>query len=218
MNNVNVRGFMSHPIYQNLIGGEWVCAASGKTFLNLNPADSRDVIGEFSSSDAEDVARAVAAAKKAYATWRLVPAPKRAEILVRTGNLLVQHKERFAQDMTREMGKVLSVQTLGTAEQKYQNDVFHRRSQAVHLAYGEGILVLPTNTGAVFGFNLLENSLVWTYPYRENDDEPSDDMSNSVFPGGRRIIRPGVIFGPDGRPILPNANQNQWKTSAPATA
>jgi len=99
---------MSHPVYHNLIGGEWVPAASGKTFLNLNPADSTDVIGAFPSSGAEDVDRAVAAAKSAFSTWRLVPAPKRAEILLRTGNLLVQNKEKYAREMTREMGKVLA--------------------------------------------------------------------------------------------------------------
>jgi aldehyde dehydrogenase (NAD+) len=99
---------MSYSIYQNLIDGEWVPAASGKTFLNLNPADHNDVVGAFPASDAEDVARAVAAAKKAFAAWRLVPAPKRAEILLRTGNLLAQHKEKYARDMTREMGKVLA--------------------------------------------------------------------------------------------------------------
>ncbi|MGO8932309.1 MAG: aldehyde dehydrogenase family protein [Terracidiphilus sp.] len=99
---------MTYPIYHNLIGGQWLPAASGKTMLNLNPADHSDVIGAFPSSHAEDVAQAVAAAKKAFATWRLVPAPKRAEILLRAGNNLVQNKEKYAQDMTREMGKVLA--------------------------------------------------------------------------------------------------------------
>ena len=99
---------MTYPTYQNLIGGQWLPAASGKTILNLNPADHSDVIGAFPSSHAEDVALAVAAAKKAFAAWRLVPAPKRAEILVRAGNILIQNKEKFAQDMTREMGKVLA--------------------------------------------------------------------------------------------------------------
>ena len=50
-----------------------------------------------------------------------------------------------------------------------QNDVI-RRTWAAHLAYGEGILVCPTNAGAVFGVNLLENSLVWAYPYRDKSD------------------------------------------------
>ena len=99
---------MTYPTYQNLIGGQWVAAASGKTILNLNPADHSDVIGAFPSSHAEDVAMAVAAAKKAFATWCLVPAPKRAEILARAGNILLQNKEKYAKDMTREMGKVLA--------------------------------------------------------------------------------------------------------------
>ncbi|HEU5350256.1 MAG TPA: aldehyde dehydrogenase family protein [Terracidiphilus sp.] len=99
---------MTYPMYQNLIGGSWMPAKNGKTTLNVNPADHEDVIGAFPLSDAEDVELAVAAAKKAYATWRLVPAPKRAEILMRTGMLLRERKEQFARDMTREMGKVLA--------------------------------------------------------------------------------------------------------------
>jgi aldehyde dehydrogenase (NAD+) len=66
------------------------------------------LIGAFPSSDAEDVALAVEAAKKAFAEWRLVPAPKRAEILYRTGYLLSVRKEEYAREMTREMGKVLA--------------------------------------------------------------------------------------------------------------
>jgi len=99
---------MSHKTYQNLIGGEHRPARSGKTFLNLNPADHSDVVGEFPASGAHDVDAAVAAAKKAFASWRLVPAPKRAEILYRTGQLLQERKEQYARDMTREMGKVLA--------------------------------------------------------------------------------------------------------------
>ena len=99
---------MTYPTYHNLIGGEWLPARSGKTILNLNPADHADIVGAFPSSRAEDVSMAVAAAKKAYATWRLVPAPKRAEVLVRAGLILQQRKEQYARDMTREMGKVLA--------------------------------------------------------------------------------------------------------------
>jgi aldehyde dehydrogenase (NAD+) len=99
---------MTYPTYHNLIGGEWLPAASGKTILNVNPADNDDIVGAFPSSGPEDVNAAVAAAKRAFATWRLLPAPKRAEILVRTGILLQQRKEQYARDMTREMGKVLA--------------------------------------------------------------------------------------------------------------
>jgi len=99
---------MSQNEYRNLIAGEWRPARSGKTFSNINPADHSDIVGEFPASGPEDVADAVAAAKKAFATWRLVPAPKRAEILYRAGRLLQERKEQFARDMTREMGKVLA--------------------------------------------------------------------------------------------------------------
>jgi aldehyde dehydrogenase (NAD+) len=99
---------MPEPIYHNLIGGEWLPPVSGRTILNLNPADHADVIGAFPASDAEDVALAAAAAKKAFSLWRLVPAPKRAEILLRTGMLLQDRKEKYAREMTREMGKVLA--------------------------------------------------------------------------------------------------------------
>jgi aldehyde dehydrogenase (NAD+) len=99
---------MAYPTFHNLIGGEWLSAASGKTILNLNPANHADVVGAFPSSHAADVDLAVAAAKQAFSSWRLVPAPKRAEILVRAGLLLKERKEQYARDMTREMGKVLA--------------------------------------------------------------------------------------------------------------
>jgi len=99
---------MAYPTYHNLIAGQWRPAVSGQTLLNLNPADHSDIVGAFPTSDADDVALAVAAAKKAFSTWRLVPAPKRAEILQRAGLILQQRKEQYARDMTREMGKVLA--------------------------------------------------------------------------------------------------------------
>ncbi|HEV2133880.1 MAG TPA: aldehyde dehydrogenase family protein [Terracidiphilus sp.] len=99
---------MTYPMHHNLIGGEWRAARSGKTILNLNPANHSDVVGAFPSSHAEDVDLAVTAAHEAYASWRLVPAPKRAEILLRAGTLLQKRKEQYAQEMTREMGKVLA--------------------------------------------------------------------------------------------------------------
>ncbi|MGC2639118.1 MAG: aldehyde dehydrogenase family protein [Acidobacteriaceae bacterium] len=94
--------------YLNLIGGEFVAARTGKTFQNINPARHDDIVGEFQASGREDVESAVAAAAKAWKTWRLTPAPKRAEILYRAGQILMERKEQYARDMTREMGKVLA--------------------------------------------------------------------------------------------------------------
>jgi acyl-CoA reductase-like NAD-dependent aldehyde dehydrogenase len=93
--------------YYNYIGGEWTPSLSGETFENINPADTRDCVGRFPVSTKEDVGRAVDAAQSAYDLWRRTPAPRRAEILFRLGEILIKRKERYAKDMTREMGKVL---------------------------------------------------------------------------------------------------------------
>jgi alpha-ketoglutaric semialdehyde dehydrogenase len=92
--------------FQNYIGGEWVDAASGETFESTSPANG-DTIGTFPRSSAEDVERAVVAAEAAYEDWRLVPAPRRGEILFRFAHLLTEQKEEISQLMAREMGKVL---------------------------------------------------------------------------------------------------------------
>ncbi len=95
-------------VFKNFINGEWVEARSGKAIENRNPADTDELIGMFGASTEEDTNNAVEAAKEAYKKWRLVPAPKRAEILFRAAELLVKRKEDLARDMTREMGKVLA--------------------------------------------------------------------------------------------------------------
>ncbi len=93
--------------YRNFINGEWVAPASGEYIENRNPADTRDLVGRFPASSSEDVERAVSAASEAYGKWRKVPAPRRAEILFKVGEVLIRRKEEFARAMTREMGKVL---------------------------------------------------------------------------------------------------------------
>jgi alpha-ketoglutaric semialdehyde dehydrogenase len=94
--------------YKNYIDGEWVASRSGRTFENRNPANTDDLIGLFQHSTGDDVNAAIQAAARAYEHWRLVPAPKRAEIVFRAAQLIVERKEQFARDMTREMGKVLN--------------------------------------------------------------------------------------------------------------
>ena len=93
--------------FKNFIDGQWREAAGAKVFDNRNPANRNDLIGVFPQSGEDDVDSAVKAAKRAFAQWRLVPAPKRGEILFRVGDLLKKYKEELARIETREMGKVL---------------------------------------------------------------------------------------------------------------
>lgn len=91
--------------FKNYINGQWVDAVSGKTFKNISPANQEDIIGEFAFSEQVDVDNAVAAAKAAFETWRLVPAPKRGDLLRKAGDIFNRRKKELARIMTREMGK-----------------------------------------------------------------------------------------------------------------
>jgi aldehyde dehydrogenase (NAD+) len=117
---------MSSP-YLNYIGGKWMPARGGKTFVNTNPATG-ETLGEFPASGPEDVDAAVAAAAEAYRSWRLVPAPKRAEIVYRAGEIIRARKEDLARAMTREMGKIL-IETRGDVQEGID---------MAYLAAGEG--------------------------------------------------------------------------------
>ncbi|MEP7271536.1 MAG: aldehyde dehydrogenase family protein [Acidobacteriota bacterium] len=92
-------------LFRNYIGGRWVRAS--EMMENRNPADTREIVGIFPASSLVDVNKAVSAASEAAPGWKATPAPRRAEMLYRLGQLLIEQKEAFAVDMTREMGKVL---------------------------------------------------------------------------------------------------------------
>jgi aldehyde dehydrogenase (NAD+) len=96
------------PAFCNYIGGEWAGAGKG-VFEDTNPADSRDVVGRFPASSAADAADAVHAAERAFAGWRTLPISSRAKLLNRAADYLEAHCEDTAREMTREMGKLLSL-------------------------------------------------------------------------------------------------------------
>ncbi len=93
--------------FKNYIGGRWVAPTTGKHFQNRNPADTTDIIGRFPDSGADDIAAAVASAKRGFESWSRTPAPLRGDVLRRLGDILTERKEELADAMTREMGKVL---------------------------------------------------------------------------------------------------------------
>lgn len=92
----------------NFINGQWRPSEAGKKFESRNPANYHQLIGAFPDSDLNDVHEAVIAAQKAFETWRLVPAPKRGEILFRAAEILLNEKEPLANLLVHEMGKVIA--------------------------------------------------------------------------------------------------------------
>ncbi len=90
---------------------------------------------------------------------------------------------------------ILWVQPLGRAKEKILAD-YGRRINGAPIAYGEGVLVCPTNTGVLVGVDALTHDLLWAHAYVEDPD---------AVPGG--------VGPPPFHPVT--APVREWKASAP---
>jgi aldehyde dehydrogenase (NAD+) len=121
--------------FLNYINGKYQPAVSGATFQNINPADTNDCIGLFPDSDIQDINAAVQSASDAFDAWRMLPAPKRGDILRVAGDIFTRRKDELAAIMTREMGKPV-FETKGDVQ------------EAIDTAY-----YAATETRRLFGYN-----------------------------------------------------------------
>jgi alpha-ketoglutaric semialdehyde dehydrogenase len=101
-----------HDLLENFIDGAWVDGGSGKTTDNINPADTRQVLGKVVRSTKDDARRAIDSAKRAFEGWRRVPAPKRGGIVLEAMRLMNERKETIARALTLEEGKT-NAESLG---------------------------------------------------------------------------------------------------------
>lgn len=170
---------------RNYIAGQWVNALSGELFPSYNPATGA-LIAEVPKSGPADVRRAVEAAAEAFPRWRKAPAPKRGEILYRVAHKLEEHKERLAQLLTREMGKVIA---------EARGDV----QEAIDMAYfmaGEGRRLLgytaPVELPNKFGMALRDPVGVvgvitpWNFPIAI----PSWKIFPALIAGNTVVFKP----------------------------
>src|SRR3977135_860776 len=173
-------------IFKNFINGQWVESRSGKAYENRNPANTDELIGMFVSSTDEEVDAAVDAAKEAYKTWRLMPAPKRAEILFRAAELLLQRKEEFSKDMTREMGKVLA-ETRGDVQEAI--DMTYYMACVGRRMFGQ---TTPSELPNKFAMSVRQSVGVcgmitpWNFPMAI----PSWKMSPALISGNTVVLKP----------------------------
>lgn len=92
--------------------------------------------------------------------------------------------------------KIISLKPLLEVDTTVSENVL-RRTQAAHLAYGDGVLVCPTNAGVVCGVDLLTQRLAWLYPYRDHAKErPFADSSHSWKTTAPVIAEGKVVFAP----------------------
>lgn len=95
-------------IYTNFIGGQWLPSSSDRLVDNLNPADTRQVLGVVPQSTRQETRETIAAAAAALPVWRATPAPVRGQIIARAALLLQERKEEMSRWLTLEEGKTLS--------------------------------------------------------------------------------------------------------------
>lgn len=99
---------MTERLYPCIIGGEKVFPKDGRSFRDVNPADTADIVAEFPLLSREDAAKAIDVAREAQAKWAETPAPERGRILIRAAQLVEDEADELARLLTREEGKTLT--------------------------------------------------------------------------------------------------------------
>ncbi|MDD5007432.1 MAG: aldehyde dehydrogenase family protein [Syntrophorhabdaceae bacterium] len=94
--------------FKNFIKGEWIDAAGGQTFQNINPSDLTDILGSFPDSKKDDVDSAVSAAASSFPAWKDMPPAERANIITKAGRIMEDRKEELARTISRENGKTIT--------------------------------------------------------------------------------------------------------------
>src|SRR5437868_5652888 len=105
----HVAEFIDQP-RKMLINGQWVNAASGKTFPTYNPATG-EVLAQVAEGDREDIDHAVSAARRAFdqGPWRRMTASERGRLIWKLADLLEQHTEEFGYLESLDNGKPLNI-------------------------------------------------------------------------------------------------------------
>jgi alpha-ketoglutaric semialdehyde dehydrogenase len=96
---------LESEMFKNLIGGEWVPGA--RVRANINPSDTRDVVGEYAQADAAQAQQAIAAAVQAQAAWAQSTPQQRFDILDAAGAEILARKAELGDLLAREEGKTL---------------------------------------------------------------------------------------------------------------
>jgi phenylacetaldehyde dehydrogenase len=149
-----------------LIDGQWVEAASGKTFVTTDPATEEEITN-VAHGEAEDIDRAVAAARRAFeeGPWRTITPSARGQIIWRLADLLEKHADEFAELEALDNGKPLSVAR--TADVPLAVDLF--RYMAGWATKIEGNTI-PISVPGTFAYTLMEpvgvvgQIIPWNFP------------------------------------------------------
>jgi len=166
----SVEQFIGAP-RQLFINGQWADAASGKTFATPNPATG-ETLAHIAEGDAEDIDRAVRAARKAFedGPWSRMTASERGRIIWRIGDLILEHTDELAQLESLDNGKPFGVAQ--AADVPLAADLFHYMAGWATKIEGNTISIsVPYMPGANFHSYTLREPLgvcgqiiPWNFP------------------------------------------------------
>ncbi|HLH57662.1 MAG TPA: aldehyde dehydrogenase family protein, partial [Streptosporangiaceae bacterium] len=166
----SVEEFTATP-RQLFINGQWADAASGKTFDTPNPATGQ-TLARVAEGDAEDINRAVRAARAAFDTgpWSRMTASERGRIIWRIGDLILEHTQELAQLESLDNGKPVAV--AAAADVPLAADLFHYMAGWATKIEGNTISIsVPYMPGANFhSYTLREpvgvvgQIIPWNFP------------------------------------------------------
>jgi aldehyde dehydrogenase (NAD+) len=92
-------------MFKNFINGEWV--AGPRVSRNINPSDTRDLVGEYTQGDAEQARAAIGAAQAAFPAWSVSTPQQRFDILDAVGTEILARRAELGDLLAREEGKTL---------------------------------------------------------------------------------------------------------------
>ncbi|HEY3686526.1 MAG TPA: aldehyde dehydrogenase family protein [Streptosporangiaceae bacterium] len=165
-----VKGFVSGQ-RRLFVNGEWVDAASGKTFATPDPATG-ETLAHIAEGDAEDIDRAVRAARAAFETgpWSRMTPSERGKLIWKIGDLILEHVDELAQLESLDNGKPYTVAK--AADVPLAADLFHYMAGWATKIEGNTIdISVPVMPGANFhSYTLREpvgvvgQIIPWNFP------------------------------------------------------
>jgi acyl-CoA reductase-like NAD-dependent aldehyde dehydrogenase len=105
---------------QNFVGGEWVDSASEVSRQIVSPVTG-ETLAEAPDASAEDLDRAVAAARAAQPKWAALSAWDRAKVCHAIADLIEERREEFARELSLEQGKPYAAEALGDIDETAEN-------------------------------------------------------------------------------------------------
>ena len=173
--------------HKNFIGGQWQESVSGRTYQVYNPARKTETVGQFQTSNLEDTAAAVAAAKEAAAGWANTPAPVRAGVLFKAIEIMGRRADEIARTITTEEGKPIA-DALGEVK---------RAMNIIEYAAGEGrrMFGYTTPVGIAQHRRLHHEASLGRGGHHHSVELPHRHSRLEDGPGAHLRQRPGVQAG-----------------------